>query len=294
MAVLPTNDSELAALRQRGRFKSKAEPAQVGRASALVRILAAMLHGTGQFFLAETFSIVENRNVGFAFRRKPDRHSARFRCNTVVDQICDSGLQGVTDCAHRFDQRRRKGREVDLLHTKLTLGQRARNVAHLYSSGEGWPLPRYHPSLQDGFESSSKSAKTRSRSAAPSHLPLHVLTQRSINARLIPLVGSRVALEPGHDIGTEAKRQLLLDGPIEEAALGAGPVEEFRRVRGVDGLVAEPPAPPAAPTSAPWKLPSSRSIRSLSAPCPRLRQILEICDRHTRIRKARRDLQRSP
>jgi len=30
-----------------------------------------------------------------------------------------------------------------------------------------------------------------------------------------------MAFEPSHDIGIEAKGQLLLDGPIEEAALGA-------------------------------------------------------------------------
>src|SRR5205807_10454600 len=37
----------------------------------------------------------------------------------------------------------------------------------------------------------------------------------------------------------EPKRQLLLDRPIEQAAPGAGPVEELRRVRGVDGLFAQ-------------------------------------------------------
>ena len=48
-----------------------------------------------------------------------------------------------------------------------------------------------------------------------------------------------MAFEPGHDIGIEPKGQLLLDGPIEEAALGAGPVEKLRRVRGIDGIIAE-------------------------------------------------------
>lgn len=38
-----------------------------------------------------------------------------------------------------------------------------------------------------------------------------------------------MALEPGHDIGINAKSQLLLDGSIEEAALDAGPTEEFGR-----------------------------------------------------------------
>ena len=40
-----------------------------------------------------------------------------------------------------------------------------------------------------------------------------------------------MALEPGHDIGINAKSQLLLDGSIEEAALDAGLTEEFGRGR---------------------------------------------------------------
>jgi hypothetical protein len=43
----------------------------------------------------------------------------------------------------------------------------------------------------------------------------------------MPLIGGRVALEPGHDVGIESEGQLLLDRPIEEAALGVGPVEEL-------------------------------------------------------------------
>jgi hypothetical protein len=39
-----------------------------------------------------------------------------------------------------------------------------------------------------------------------------------------------MALEPGDDIGIEPEGQLLLEGSIEKAALGPGPVEEFRRV----------------------------------------------------------------
>ena len=61
-------------------------------------------------------------------------------------------------------------------------------------------------------------------------LPLHVLTQRPIDACLISLIGRRVAFEPGYDIGIEAKGQLLFDGSIEEAASGAGPVEKLRHV----------------------------------------------------------------
>jgi len=65
------------------------------------------------------------------------------------------------------------------------------------------------------------------RSLPPACLPLHVLTQRPIDACLIALVGCRVALEPGDHIGIEAKRQLLFDGSIEEPTLGSGPVEEL-------------------------------------------------------------------
>jgi hypothetical protein len=52
-------------------------------------------------------------------------------------------------------------------------------------------------------------------------MALDVLAQRAIDARLVPLIGSRLALEPGHDVGIEPEGQLLLDGPIEEAAPGA-------------------------------------------------------------------------
>src|SRR5216683_1397815 len=61
-------------------------------------------------------------------------------------------------------------------------------------------------------------------------LTLHVLAQRPIDTCLIAFIGFRVALEPGDDIGVEAKRQLLLDRSIEQPALRAGPVEYLRRV----------------------------------------------------------------
>ena len=67
--------------------------------------------------------------------------------------------------------------------------------------------------------------------------PLYVLTQRSFDACFTPLLD--VALEPGHDIGIEPTGQLLLDRPIEEAALGAGLDEEFGRIRGIDIVIAE-------------------------------------------------------
>jgi hypothetical protein len=70
-------------------------------------------------------------------------------------------------------------------------------------------------------------------------LPLHVFAQRSIDPCLIALIGCRVALEPGNDIGIEAERQLLLDGSIEKAALGPGPVKELRRIRCIDGVIGE-------------------------------------------------------
>jgi len=48
-----------------------------------------------------------------------------------------------------------------------------------------------------------------------------------------------VALEPSHEIGIEPKGELLLDRSIEKAALGTGPIEEFRRIRCVNGVIAE-------------------------------------------------------
>jgi hypothetical protein len=53
------------------------------------------------------------------------------------------------------------------------------------------------------------------------HLSLHVFTQGTINACLITLVGRRVRLEPDDNVGVEAKRYLLFDGSIKEAARGA-------------------------------------------------------------------------
>jgi hypothetical protein len=46
-----------------------------------------------------------------------------------------------------------------------------------------------------------------------------------------------MAFEPSKDIGVEPKRQLLLDGSIEKATLGAGPIEELRRIRCIDGII---------------------------------------------------------
>jgi hypothetical protein len=45
-------------------------------------------------------------------------------------------------------------------------------------------------------------------------LPLYVFAERAIDAGLIAFLGLRVGLEPGDDVGIDAKRQLLLDGPI--------------------------------------------------------------------------------
>ena len=67
--------------------------------------------------------------------------------------------------------------------------------------------------------------------AAAIRLPLNVLAQLRLIIRF------RVGLEPGDDVGVEVKRELLLDGPIRQAAFGVGPVENLRRVRRVDGLV---------------------------------------------------------
>jgi len=77
------------------------------------------------------------------------------------------------------------------------------------------------------------------RSPTPACLPLHVLAQRPINACLVALTGFRVAFEPGDDIGVEPKCQLLFDGSIEDPTLGAGPVEEFRRVRRINSAIGQ-------------------------------------------------------
>lgn len=76
----------------------------------------------------------------------------------------------------------------------------------------------------------SAGAISSRRSSAPSCLSLHVLAQRSIDTCLIALIGGRMILEPGDHVGVDAKCQLLLDGPIEEATLGTGPVGELGRV----------------------------------------------------------------
>src|SRR4051812_46203898 len=62
---------------------------------------------------------------------------------------------------------------------------------------------------------------TPARSPTSFRLPLYILAQRSIDACLVALADLRLLLEPGDDIGVEAQRQLLLDGPVEEATFGA-------------------------------------------------------------------------
>ena len=79
------------------------------------------------------------------------------------------------------------------------------------------------------------------RSGASWHSRLACPYKYSRSARLMRVlypVGRHVVRE-GHDIGIEPTGQLLLDRPIEEAALGAGLVEEFGRIRGIDIVIAE-------------------------------------------------------
>src|SRR5882757_1875707 len=56
-------------------------------------------------------------------------------------------------------------------------------------------------SLHRGRAEVALCAISSPRSPTPACLPLHVLAQRPIDARLIALTGCRVALEPGDDIG---------------------------------------------------------------------------------------------
>ena len=65
-------------------------------------------------------------------------------------------------------------------------------------------------------------------------MDLHVFTQCPINVRLIALRGCGVVPEPRDHVGVEAKRELLFQGPIEEATFGARPVAEFGRIRRID------------------------------------------------------------
>jgi hypothetical protein len=101
--------------------------------------------------------------------------------------------------------------------------------------------PREHRRIFIASRTSGRCVISRPRPPALACLTLHVLAQRPIDACLIAFIGFRVALEPGDDIGVEAKCQLLLDGPIEQPTLGAGPVEQFRRVRGVNGAIGQRP-----------------------------------------------------
>jgi len=41
------------------------------------------------------------------------------------------------------------------------------------------------------------------------------------------LIGRGMFLEPGDHVGVEAERDLPLDGPVEQAAFGAGPVQDL-------------------------------------------------------------------
>jgi hypothetical protein len=75
--------------------------------------------------------------------------------------------------------------------------------------------------------------------SALSRLCLNILPKRSINLRLIALFGRRLRFEPSDHISVDPQGQLLLDGPVEKAALGIRPVEYLRSVRRVDGVIGQ-------------------------------------------------------
>ena len=60
-----------------------------------------------------------------------------------------------------------------------------------------------------------------------------MVPQRAVDARL---VASAVFAEPVDHVRVKAQRQLLFDWPVEQAALRAGSVQDFRDVACVDVL----------------------------------------------------------
>ena len=53
-----------------------------------------------------------------------------------------------------------------------------------------------------------------------------MLAEGSVDVRLISTTATSLSLEPGDDVRVQSERDLLLDRPIEDPALGVGPVEE--------------------------------------------------------------------
>ena len=67
--------------------------------------------------------------------------------------------------------------------------------------------------------------------------PPDVLTERSIDVRLVSATATSLGLKPGYDVRVEPQRNLLLYRPVEDSAPGVGPVENLRGVGRVDPVV---------------------------------------------------------
>ena len=66
-----------------------------------------------------------------------------------------------------------------------------------------------------------------------------MLTERSIDVRLVPATVTSMGPEPGYDVCVNPQRNLLLYRPVEDTAPGVGPVENLRGVGRVDLVVGQ-------------------------------------------------------
>ena len=66
-----------------------------------------------------------------------------------------------------------------------------------------------------------------------------MLTERSVDVRLVSATATSMGLEPGYDVRVEPQRNLLFDRPVEDTAPGVGPVENLRGVGRVDPVVGQ-------------------------------------------------------
>ncbi len=68
-----------------------------------------------------------------------------------------------------------------------------------------------------------------------------MLTERSVDVRLVSVAVTSMGLEPGDDVRVEPQRNLLFDRPVEDTTPSVGPVENLRGFGCVNLIVGQSP-----------------------------------------------------
>ena len=68
---------------------------------------------------------------------------------------------------------------------------------------------------------------------------MDVIAECPIDVCLVSATVTGMGLEPGDDVCVEPQRDLLFNGPVEDAAPGVRPVEDLRSVARVDLIVGQ-------------------------------------------------------